>query len=123
MGHRSSPRVPYAALTVALFTLLAFGCEGAPTDAFELSGVVTVLNESGEDGGAIANARIIFISDTLLVAETQTDDSGRYRLRVMTDHPFGQVRAEADGFITGEDSVFFDTPQRRVDLQLRRLPM
>ena len=62
----------------------------------------------------------MFSSDTLLVSETTTDSDGRYRMRVSTDHPFGQVRAERAGFITQETTVFFDAPQRRVDLQLRR---
>lgn len=95
---------------------------GAPTDTFELSGLVTVLLESAADEGGIEGARVIFTSDTLLLVETTTDSSGHYRMRVMTDHPFGQVRAEAAGFIPQETTVFFDLPQRRVDLQLRRMP-
>ncbi|MEC7524323.1 MAG: carboxypeptidase-like regulatory domain-containing protein [Myxococcota bacterium] len=117
MGHRALVLVP----TVLLAALLT-SCDGAaPTDAFELSGRVTALLESGEDGDGIADARVVFRSDTRIVSETTTDDSGRYRMRVLTDHEFGQVRAEADGFRPKEETVFFDSPQRRVDLQLRRV--
>ena len=101
--------------------MLLTACDGsAPTDTFELSGRVTVLLESPGEDTQIEGATVTFISDTLLSTETVTDAEGRYRMRVMTDHPFGQVRAEKEGFITHETSVFFDTPQRRVDIQLRR---
>ncbi|GAB5546610.1 MAG: hypothetical protein SangKO_063700 [Sandaracinaceae bacterium] len=117
MGQRALVLVP---LTLGL--LLAVGCDGAaPTDAFELSGRVTALLEGGDAGDGIANARVVFSSDTRILSETTTDESGRYRMRVLTDVPFGQVRAEAEGFRTKEETVFFDTPQRRVDLQLRRV--
>jgi hypothetical protein len=128
MGHRSTPRVPGSGrlrgrLAPLLFGLALAGCsEGAPTDAFELSGVVTVLLESGETGGPIPGAQVRFVSDTLIVSETETDDSGRYRMRVLTDHPFGQVVASAPGFRDEEATVYFDTGQRRVDLALRRVP-
>ncbi|HJL19269.1 MAG TPA: carboxypeptidase-like regulatory domain-containing protein [Sandaracinaceae bacterium LLY-WYZ-13_1] len=129
MGHRSASRVPrnvrwlVRVAPLWVFVLLAGACdEGAPTETFELSGVVSVLLESGETGGPIGGARVRFVSDTLIVSETETDDDGRYRMRVLTDFPFGQVIATADGFREEEATVFFDTPQRRVDLQLRRVP-
>jgi hypothetical protein len=128
MGHRSAPRVPGTArwtrwLAPILLVLIGSGCsEGAPTDAFELSGVVTVLLESGDTGGPVPNAEVRFVSDTLIVSETETDDSGRYRMRVLTDHPFGQVVANAPGFREEEETVYFDTQRRRVDLALRRVP-
>ena len=101
--------------------MLASACDGsAPTDMFELSGVVTVLLEGTGDSSPIEGARVTFVSDTRLRAEAITDGDGRYRMRVMTDHPFGQVRAEADGFRAHESTVYFDSPQRRVDIQLRR---
>jgi hypothetical protein len=116
MGHRFARRVP-----ALIGLLLAGACEGgAPTETYELSGRVTVLLESAEEGGPIPDATVRFTSDTLLVSETTTDGEGRYRMRVETDHPFGQVRAEAAGFLADEATVYFDTPQRRVDLQLRR---
>lgn len=119
MRHRARWRVPLL-LTPALLTLS--GClEPAPLERHELTGYVTVLHESTE-GGPIRDARVTFISDTLLIAETTTDDDGRYRLRVETDHEHGQVRAEAPGFRAHEETVYFDSPQRRVDLALRRQP-
>jgi len=116
MGHRFVAAVP-----VMLVWLLA-SCDGsAPTDTYELSGRVTVLLETPGDDTNISGARITFTSDTLIATETVTDESGRYRMRVQTDHDFGQVRAEADGFSTHETTVYFDSPQRRIDIELRRL--
>lgn len=122
MGQRTSCYVPRAVPLVLALLGIGTSCgQGAPTGAFELSGRVTVLLESGDDGGeGIEGARVVLTSDTRIESETITDGSGRYRMRVMTDHPFGQVRASADGFRTREETVYFDTPSRRVDLALRR---
>lgn len=128
MEHRITPHRPSrepwrSRLTAAWLVLLASGCSGgAPTEGYELSGVVTVLLESGDTGGPIPEAEVRFVSDTLIAFETETDDSGRYRMRVLTDHPFGQVSAVATGFREKEATVYFDTPTRRVDLALRRQP-
>ena len=124
MGHRLHARVPshFALAAAALAAALATSCgEGAPTDAFELSGRVTVFNEGGAVEEPIPDALVTFVSDTLIVEETRTDDGGRYRMRVLTDFPFGEVKAEAEGFIPGQGTVYFDSPQRRVDLVLRRV--
>lgn len=106
--------------SVVAFVLLASCAEPLPLESYELSGHVTVLLESGDTGGPVANARVVFVSDTLIVEETTSDANGRYRMRVETDHAFGQVRAEAAGFRPQEETVYFDTSQRRVDLALRR---
>ncbi len=122
MGHRLARPVPVllGILGSGLLGILG-GCQGgAPTETYELSGRVSVLLESADEGGPIEGATVRFTSDTLLVAETTTDGEGRYRMRVESDHPFGQVRAEAAGFRPAEATVYFDTPQRRIDLQLRR---
>lgn len=92
-----------------------------PLDTYELSGRVTALLDGSDEGEPIAGARVTFVSDTLITAEATTDATGLYRMRVSTDHPFGQVRAEASGFVTGEETVYFDSPQRRVDVGLRRM--
>lgn len=114
-GHRVAPWLLGSALFVA-------GCaESAPLDAYELTGRVTVFNE-GVDPEPVPNAAVSFVSDTLVITETEADASGRYRMVVLTDTPFGQVRATAEGFQAGETTVFFDVPQRRVDLALRRAP-
>ena len=106
----------------ALVLLLSSCGQGAPTDAYELSGIVTVLLQSGDDGGPIDGATVEFVSDTRIETETVTDAAGRYRMRVLTDHDFGQVRVSAAGFITAEATVLFDSPSRRVDVELRRMP-
>ncbi|MCZ7683299.1 MAG: hypothetical protein M5U28_32670 [Sandaracinaceae bacterium] len=118
MGHRARAVVPPA---LALFAMLTAGCmEPSTLEAYELSGRVTVLLETEGPGDAIPGARVLFMSDTRIVQETTADGSGRYRMRVTTDHPFGQVRAEAEGYRAREVTVYFDTPQRRVDVALRR---
>jgi hypothetical protein len=110
----------HGALIVALACLA--GCDpGPPADSYELTGRIFALNEAGEEGEPIVGAVVIFQSDTLLVEETRSEGEGRYRMRVSTDHPFGQVRAEADGFFPNEETVYFDQPQRRVDIGLRRM--
>jgi len=118
------PRVMAHRARSALLALLALALpscvEELPLESYELSGHVTALLESGDDGAAIAGARVVFMSDTRIVEETTTDANGLYRMRVETDHRFGQVRAEAAGFRPGEETVLFDTPQRRVDVALRR---
>lgn len=116
MGQRLFRAVP-----VALVLAIA-SCEGgAPTETYELSGRVSVLLESAAEGGPIEGATVRFTSDTLFSRETTTDAEGRYRMRVESDHPFGQVRGEAPGFLPAEATVYFDTPMRRIDLQLRRM--
>jgi hypothetical protein len=120
MGHRARSRVPQR--VVALAFALALGCgEELALESYELSGSVTILDESG-GGAPLPGARVTFTSDTLRVEETRADSEGRYRMRLETDHPFGQVRAEADGFFAREATVYFDSPQRRIDLSLRRRP-
>ena len=108
---------------VPLVALLAVACESTPgTDTYEVTGLVSEFVAPEAPGDPIPGAMITFRSDTLLVATTTTDQSGHYRLRVTTDYAFGQVRAEAAGFVTAEETVYFDQPQRRVDIQMRAAP-
>ena len=125
MGHPARLRVPALAVLALVLGSPALGsCVGESTlEAYELSGHVTSLLEGSDSGDAVPNARVTFVSDTLLVEETTADGAGRYRMRIVTDHPFGQVRAEAEGFLPHEETVYFDTPQRRVDVALRRQAM
>ena len=113
-----------ARLTFGLLMIAALAsCEENPhLDTLELSGRVTVLRGGAGAGDPIAGATVSYISDTLIVSDTMTDDAGRYRMIILTDVPFGQVRASADGFIPAETTVLFDTPQRRIDLELRPMP-
>ena len=90
------------------------GCEESPTQEFELSGLVT--DERTND--TIGNATVTFTSDTGYATSTATNDNGEYAFGIETDHPFGQVRAEAEGYRPAEASVFFDAPTRRIDLAL-----
>lgn len=98
------------------------GCEeDLGLSEYELFGRVTAFNEgAGGQAVPVAGAKVRFVSDTRLETGTSSDDSGRYRMRVTTDHAFGQVRAEADGFDPGEQSVYFDESFRRIDIELRR---
>ena len=111
VGQRLARSVPI------LLALMLASCSDPPnTEVFELSGQVTALSGAGSP---IEGAVVRFTSDTRRVAETTTDGSGRYRMRVSTDHAFGQVRAEAADFTPGETTVYFDAPRRRIDLALR----
>jgi hypothetical protein len=118
MGHRTRLRVP--ALLLPLVALASCGQQEAPMDTYELSGEVTILLDDLGGGEPVAGAHVTFTSDTRIVEDTTTDAHGRYRMRVTTDHAFGQVRAEAEGFSPNEATVYFDTPQRVVDIALRR---
>jgi hypothetical protein len=103
------------ALLVLFLVLGVSACSTTATDSFELSGYVT--EEFTE--APLSDARVTFVSDTLFAAETTTDASGQFRLIVVTDQPFGQVRAERDGYQPKEKTVYFDSPVRRIDLTLR----
>lgn len=94
-------------------------CESAPGATYQLSGRVTVLLT--DDGAAmpIGGALVRFTSDTGRVGETTTGGDGRYELAVFTDAPFGQVRAEANGYTPNERTVYWDQPERRIDIVLR----
>lgn len=81
----------------------------------ELSGRITDAVSRRPLGGATVR----FTSDTLYTAQTRSDADGHYEMVVETDVPLGQVRAERAGYQPAEATVFFDTPQRRVDLALR----
>jgi hypothetical protein len=110
MRHRLTPLVP-----ALLFAFLAWGCESSPTDFYGLSGEIT--DERTGDG--IGGATVSFTSDTGYGAETTANGDGVYRLEVETDHPFGQVRAEASGYVPKERTVYFDSADRRIDIALR----
>ena len=114
MGHRPSAWVPWLALIAA--PMVACASEDPPTDLYELSGYVT---EALADA-PIEGARVTFVSDTLYTTSATTDEDGFYEMTVETDTPFGQVRAEKDGFIRNEATVYFDSGSRRVDLAIRR---
>ncbi len=111
MRHRLALSVP--AIFLGLLTL--GGCEEAPTALYQISGQIT--DDLSED--PIAGATVSFIADTGYSAETTADGNGRYRLAVETDYPFGQVRAEASGYVPKEATVYFDSEDRRIDIQLR----
>lgn len=116
MGHQPVYWVP------ALIAVLAFaGCSGddAPTEIYELSGVVT----ERLTGDPVSGATVTFTSDTLYTQSTTTDGDGEYEMSVESDSPFGQVRAEKAGFVAAEQTVFFDARVRRIDLEMRREPM
>ncbi len=108
--------VPLLALVAATSSPASTGCGGNPTtDAYDVSGYVTELGS----GVPIRNATVTFTSDTLRRAETSTNRSGFYEMVVETDSSFGQIHAEAAGYDPAEETVFFDGPQRRVDLELK----
>lgn len=111
------PKVPWI---VGLALGLTASC--APPDltaTYELSGFVSERFESGDTLAPIGGARVTFTSDTGLGASTVTGGDGRYRMIIESDTQFGAVRAEAVGFAPSTQTVFFDTPVRRIDFDLR----
>ncbi|MGE0786854.1 MAG: carboxypeptidase-like regulatory domain-containing protein [Sandaracinaceae bacterium] len=119
LRHRLAVHVPLLGWLLAGALALG-GCDNGPiTEGYELSGRVSEFVGPDEQGMGIEGAHVTFRSDTLIVADTTTDSGGRYRMRIDSDFPFGQVRAEAGGYRTEELTVFFDQPIRRIDLELR----
>lgn len=112
MGHRPALWVP---ALVAALAGPSCASEDAPTDLYELSGVV---REELSDR-PVSGVRVTFTSDTLYTESTRTDDDGQYEMVVETDTPFGQVRADKEGYRAGEQTVYFDANTRRVDLFIR----
>ncbi|MEM9072652.1 MAG: carboxypeptidase-like regulatory domain-containing protein [Myxococcota bacterium] len=109
MGHSMLRLVP-------LLGLLLLGCGEDPvTEARNVSGFVTELGS----GDPIRGATVTFTSNTLLTNSTRTNGSGFYEMVVETDSEVGQLRAEVEGFDPAEETVFFDTDDRRVDIELK----
>ena len=98
-----------------LLLLLLSCADAAPTRDLEVAGFVLEIDTREP----IEGARVTFRSDTLYEVTTTSDEEGRYELFVVSDSKFGQVIAEKEGFSTAEQSVFFDQPQRRIDLEMR----
>lgn len=88
---------------------------GPPTANYVVSGVVTEVLS----GRAVSGVTVTFTSDTLYTDSTKTDEDGKYTLRVESDTPFGQVRAEKAGYTPAEATVYFDSSPRRLDLRIR----
>ena len=104
-----------------LLGLASSGCDDGTNpnlDSYEVSGRVTDI----ETGEGIANASVVFTSDTLFTASTQTGDGGHYAMLVETDSPYGRVRAEKSGYAPATESVFFDSAVRRVDVEMNPTP-
>lgn len=101
---------------------LASCVPGTVGDTYALSGHVTQTLQSGVSSTPVAGAMVRFTSDVGDVVETTTGSDGRYRIQILTRVHFGQVRAQATGFVPAERTVYFDTPERRIDLGLRPDP-
>lgn len=115
-------RRSFVAGVPALVGFGVMGCQPGPVSSlYELSGIVSERFESGMNLAPLGGARVIFTSDTGVQFETTTGGDGRYRMQVESDTIFGQVRAELEGFEPVEHSVLFDTPSRRIDLDMRRV--
>lgn len=104
------------ALQLILVVLtVGLGCASDPVASEkELSGVV----RDRLSGARISGATVTFTSDTLYDESARTDGDGHYEMIVETDTPLGQVRAEHPGYQSAEATVFFDAPERTIDLAL-----
>ena len=117
--QRAAARVP-AWLGLAAIGMLAAACgDRVPGAAYDLSGIVQSELVEGSSPTPLGGAVVVFTSDTGRVTSTVSGDDGRYEMQVFTDVAFGQVRAEAAGFVPDERTVYFDVPARRIDLVLR----
>lgn len=91
-----------------------------PGETYEVLGFVVEAVDSDRRGPPIAGATVSLSMDTGQRVEGTTDSSGRYRLRIVSDTRFGELRASASGFASARSTVFFDSASRRVDLALGR---
>jgi hypothetical protein len=129
--HRAALRVPAALRARSVWVGLALlalgavdaGCgrEGPPGESYEIVGFVVESVGEGTDGPGIGGAMVRFESDTGRTVETVSEGNGRYRIYVLSETRFGQVTASAPGYGEARETVFFDSPQRRLDLALPRL--
>ncbi len=104
-----------AAFLSLLLVVSSLGCAtDPPTTQKDLSGVV----RDRLSGRRISGATITFRSDTLYSETARTDGDGHYEMIVETDTLLGQVRAERSGYQTAEETVYFDTDERVIDLDL-----
>lgn len=118
--HGQARRAWVPGLIALVFVALAGGCvEETNAAAYDLSGRVVAQAFEGDDLVPLGGVRVVFTSDTGLVADTTTGDDGRYEMQVLSDFAFGQVRAERSGFTPSEQTVYFDRPERRIDFVLR----
>lgn len=102
-----------------LCAVLAIACASEPpTSQKDLSGVI----RDRLSGKRISGASVRFQSDTLYSASTRTDDDGHYEMVVESDTPLGQVRAEHADYQPSEKTVFFDTNERVIDIDLLPVP-
>ncbi len=117
--QREASRVP-AWVAIAAIALVGTACDDrVPGAAYDLSGIVQSELVEGSTPAPLGGATVVFTSDTGHVTETVSGDDGRYEMQVFSDVAFGQVRAEAAGFVPHERTVYFDVPARRIDLLLR----
>jgi hypothetical protein len=106
-----------AAAVVAIASIAGCGTE-PDTQRYTIEGRVTeALTERRLEG-----VLVTFTSDTLYTADARTGSQGRYTLQVESDVLFGQVRAERDGYTPTETTVYFDRPDRRIDLVMSPSP-
>ncbi len=103
-------------MTLASIGALGSCAEDPGTTHYEVAGRIT----DAATGDGVSGAAITFVSDTLYTDTTRTGSGGHYEMAVESDVPFGQVRAERDGYQPAETTVYFDTRSRRIDLVLRR---
>lgn len=106
----------------ALCVGLLSGCGAgeAPGEGYEVLGFVVEARGTGTDGPRIGGATLHFETDTGRTVEGVSQGDGRYRLFIVSDTRFGYLRANAPGYLEARETVYFDSPSRRLDLVLPR---
>jgi hypothetical protein len=120
--HRPVRGVLSLAIAVASALVVASCGDTTPGAAYDLTGIVSTALTPDSARTPLGGATVRFTSDTGRVHEAISGEDGRYEMQVFTDTAFGQVRAESTGYEPAERSVYFDVPQRRIDLVLRATP-
>ncbi len=108
------------AASLVTLLLLSSSCDDgrdvAPDVARRVSGIV----RDGLDGERLTGVRVRFVSDTLDEATSKSDGDGRYRIAVLSDTDKGRLEASRQGYATRVVSVYFDSTDVKLDIELSR---
>lgn len=117
LGPRSSWIVWSRSVTCASCLLVAVGC-GDPDEALDQERTLHGVVRDAVNGKGLKGVTISFQSDTLDEADDKTDEDGDYMLFVGTDSLHGRIEAKKSGYETRIVSVYFDSEDVQVDVEL-----
>jgi hypothetical protein len=103
---------------LALAALLA-ACGGDGDSGAELGQVSGTVRDE-QSGERLSGVEVVFTSDTLDRQEGKTGHDGGYRLHVASRVPNGRIAASKKGYATRVVSVYLDTSDVHIDVDLAR---